>query len=93
GNYAAPVRSYVRQLFEDRGLPPGYDRPKLPPVDFDVRNPDYLRRSVRTLWAEVQSAAPVNYGRWKEMEPMLAALRAAADDDRWRFAPDDEGDA
>jgi hypothetical protein len=102
GNYAAPVRSYVRQLFEDRGLPPGYDHPKLPPIDFDVRNPDYLRRSVRTLWAEVQSAAPVNYGRWKELEPMLAALRAAADDDRWRFAPGeyrwrfapgDEGDA
>ena len=93
GNYAAPVRSYVRQLFEDRGLPPGYDDAKLPPIDFDVRNPDYLRRSVRTLWAEVQSAAPVNYGRWKELEPMLAALRAAADDDRWRFAPDDEGDA
>ncbi len=93
GNYAAPVRSYVRQLFEDRGLPPGYDRPKLPPIDFDVRNPDFLRRSVRTLWAEAHAAAPINYGRWKELEPMLAALRAAADDDRWRFAPGDEGDA
>jgi hypothetical protein len=93
GNYAAPVRSYVRQLFEDRGLPPGYDYAKLPPIDFDVRNPDYLRHSVRTLWSEALSAAPINYGRWKELEPMLAALRAAADDDRWRFAPDDEGDA
>ena len=89
GDYGGAIRGYVREMFEDRGLPRGYDDPRLPPVEFDVRNPDFLRQSVRTLWAEVCSNKAVTYGRWKELEPMLGAVRAAADDDRWWFTPDE----
>ena len=90
GDYAVPVRAYVRALFEDRGLPTGYAADKLPPVEFDLRNTDFLKGAIRTLWAEARSDKPINYSRWKQLEPLLAGVRAAADDDRWRFVPPDE---
>lgn len=90
GNYGPPVRAYLRQLFEDRGLPAGYNGDWPPRFRFDLKNKDYLRRAVTTLWAEMTAAGPISYGRWKELEPLLLAARAAADDDRWWIEhPDD----
>lgn len=87
-DYGPVVRSVVRQLFQDRGMPAEYTGDKLPPLDIAVRRPQFLRDSILTLWAEVRSTAPLTFGRWKQLEPLLAAVRAAADDDRWRFADD-----
>jgi hypothetical protein len=84
-DYGPVVRPVVRQLFQDRGLPAEYTGDKLPPVDVDVRRPEFLRDAIRSLWAVLHTTSPVGYGRWKELEPLLAAVRAAADDDRWRF--------
>jgi hypothetical protein len=84
-DYGPVVRPVVRQLFQDRGMPAEYTGDKLPPLDIDVRHPQFLRDSIRTLWAEARSAAPITFGRWKQLEPLLAAVRAAAEDDRWRF--------
>jgi hypothetical protein len=92
-DYGPVVRPVVRQLFQDRGMPAEYTGDKLPPVDIDVRHPQFLRDSIRTLWAEVRSAAPITFGRWKQLEPLLAAVRAAAEDDRWRFADPTPRDA
>ncbi len=84
-DYAPVLRPVVRQLFQDRGLPGEYTSDKLPPLDFDVGRPQFLREAIHSLWAVVRTSAPVGYGRWKQLEPLLAAVRAAADDDRWRF--------
>ena len=43
--------------------------------------------SVRRLWEEANTDVPLAYSRWKELEPILAAVRSAAEADRWRFAP------
>jgi hypothetical protein len=86
GNYGPPVRAYIRQLFEDRGLPAGFaaDAAGWPPkFVFDLKKKDYLKRAVTTLWAELAATKPINYTRWKELEPLLTAARAAADDGRW----------
>jgi hypothetical protein len=85
-DYGPALRPVVVQLFQDRGLPGEYTGDTLPPLDIDVRRPEFLRDAIRSLWEVVRSAAPVGFGRWKQLEPLLAAVRAAADDDRWRFA-------
>lgn len=85
-DYGPVLREYVRRLFQDRGLPAEYTASKLPHADIAVRNPKFLREALAGLWAVVNSSAPVSYGRWRQLEPLLAAVRAAADDDKWRFA-------
>lgn len=93
-DYGPVVRPVVWQLFQDRGLPGEYTGDKLPPLDIDVRRPQFLKESIQTLWAAVRSTTPIGFGKWKQLEPLLAAVRAAADDDRWRFvAPSPRDDA
>jgi hypothetical protein len=92
-DYGPVLRPVVRQLFQDRGLPGEYAGDKLPPLDIAVGRPQYLREAIHSLWAVVRTSAPVGYGRWKQLEPLLAAVRAAADDDRWRFVAPSPRDA
>jgi len=92
-DYGPVVRPVVLQLFQDRGLPGEYTGDKLPPLDIDVRRPQFLKDAIHSLWAVVRSPAPLGYGKWKQLEPLLAAVRAAADDDRWRFVAPSPRDA
>lgn len=92
-DYAPVLRPVVLQLFQDRGLPGEYTGDKLPPLDIAVGRPQFLREAIHSLWAVVRTSAPVGYGRWKQLEPLLAAVRAAADDDRWRFVAPSPRDA
>ena len=92
GNYTDVVREYLRELFAERGLgpPPGADPPKkMPAVEATGRDAGAIRGHLRILWdvAFAASPRPVTYSRWKELEPMIDAVRRAADDGRWRFAP------
>lgn len=92
-DYGPVVRQFVRQLFQERGLPSEYTGHTLPQVEIDVRRPKFLREAIHSLWAVVRTTAPIGYGRWKQLEPLLAAVRAAAADDRWRFVPPSPRDA
>jgi hypothetical protein len=92
-DYGPVIRPVVLRLFQDRGLPVEYTGDKLPPLDIDVRRPQFLREAIHSLWAVVRTTAPIGFGRWKQLEPLLAAARAAADDDRWRFAAPSPRDA
>lgn len=92
-DYGPVVRPVVLRLFQDRGLPVEYTGDKLPPLDIDVRRPQFLREAIHSLWAVVRTTAPIGFGRWKQLEPLLAAARAAADDDRWRFVAPSPRDA
>lgn len=93
-DYGPVLRPVVLRLFQDRGLPAEYPGDKLPPVDIAVRRPEFLREAIRSLWGVLHTTAPVGFGRWRQLEPLLAAVRAAADDDRWRFvAPSPRDDA
>lgn len=92
-DYGPVVRPVVLRLFQDRGLPAEYTGDKLPPLDIDVRRPQFLREAIHSLWAVVRTTAPIGFGRWKQLEPLLAAARAAADDDRWRFVAPSPRDA
>jgi hypothetical protein len=92
GDYSVPVRAYIRQLFEERGLPPDYQGEWLPRFRFNLRNRDFVKQAVTTLWKEMNSNKPINYSRWKELEPLVTAARASADDNRWWIElPTDEG--
>lgn len=93
-DYGPVLRPVLLRLFQDRGLPVEYPGDKLPPVDIAVRRPEFLREAIRSLWDVLHTTAPVGFGRWRQLEPLLAAVRAAADDDRWRFvAPSPRDDA
>jgi hypothetical protein len=93
-DYGPVLRQVVLRLFQDRGLPAEYPGDKLPPLDIAVRRPEFLREAIRSLWGILHTTAPVGFGRWRQLEPLLAAVRAAADDDRWRFvAPSPRDDA
>lgn len=88
GNYTDLVREYLREMFVARGLtlPPPRT---MPAVEVSGRDAGAIRSHLRILW-EVAFAAkpkPISYSRWKELEPMLDAVRHAADEGRWRFAP------
>ncbi|MCU0703788.1 MAG: hypothetical protein MUF18_07405 [Fimbriiglobus sp.] len=92
-DYGPVVRPLVRRLFQERGLPAEYAADTLPPLDIAVPRPKFLQDAIRTLWAESRATAPIGYGRWRMLEPLLAAVRAAADDDRWRFVGPTSRDA
>ncbi len=84
-DYGPVVRQFLLKLFRDRGLAGEPASNTLPPVEIDVRNPQFLRDALQTLWAELRGTTPVGYGRWRQLEPLIAAVRAAADDNKWRF--------
>ena len=90
GDYAEYVREYLRDLFAARGLPapPNGTAPKDLP-DVRVLGPDAkaLKAHLRILWEVAYGPSkPVPYSRWKELEPMIDAVRRAADEGRWQFA-------
>ena len=60
------------------------------PVTALAANRSELKRMIRELWDEafVFIGEPLPYTRWKEIEPALAAVRAAADADLWQFRAD-----
>ena len=88
GNYTVVVREYLRDLFAERGLPDAdtdgwRDMPR-------VTGPDAkrLKNDLNVLWnvAYSSTARPVTFSRWKEIEPMLEAVRESALEGRWQFA-------
>jgi hypothetical protein len=89
GDYTALVRDYLRELFAVRGLPPQPTPAPRKPPPVSVRGPDakLLRYHLRILWdvAQGRDDRAIDYSRWKELEPMIDALRRAADENRWRF--------
>ncbi len=89
-NYGPVVRGYIRELFAERGLPKDFAGDTLPALEFAVPKPDYLRKALATLWAEQARIKPLSYARWTELEPLLASVRAAANDDAWRFSPPED---
>ena len=88
-DFRAPFCEYVQLLFAERGYPEGYRGDRCPKIETSSRNRQYLIDSVRRLWTEAvgQAELPMPYTKWKELEPILAAIRSAAEADRWRFAP------
>lgn len=89
GDYGAVVREYLQEMFVAQGLPATADQPrKLPEVRVKGPGSTTLREHLRILWdvAFGPRPRPVSYGRWKELEPTIDAVRRAAADGRWRFA-------
>lgn len=88
GDYTRPVREYLDDLFARQGLPAGeYRHPrKVPPLAVAGADARAIRGNLRILWGVAYGPEPVSYSRWKELEPMIAAVKRAADDGRWRFA-------
>lgn len=88
---------FVKLMFLERGYPADASNDRCPKIESDLKNRRHLLESVRRLWTEaiVRSKKPLGYTQWKELEPMLAAVRSAAEANRWRFAPrpDSEGAA
>ncbi len=89
GNYTDYVREYLRGLFAERGLPTPTPKParKLPPVSVSGPDAGAIRGHLRILWdvAFGPHPRPVTYTRWKELEPVIDAVRRAAAEGRWRF--------
>ncbi len=87
-DFRKPFTEYVLLLFRERGFLGGFADGRRPKIEAAGRNRSYLIDSVRRLWDEVagNAAKPLAYTKWKELEPILAAVRVAADADRWRFA-------
>ncbi len=83
-----PIREYVRLIFANQGLPVGQVTRKMPRVEVTGPGAPQLRQDLRDLWnlAFFGEGKPINFARWKEMEPMIEAVRRAADRGRWRFA-------
>lgn len=96
-DFRALFSNFVNLMFLERGYPADAEQDHCPKIESDLKNRRHLLESVRRLWAEAntRSGKPLGYTQWKELEPMLAAVRSAADADRWRFAPrpDSEGAA
>ncbi len=88
-DFRKPFTEYVLLLFRERGFLGSFADGRRPKIEAAGRNRSYLIDSVRRLWDEVagNAAKPLAYTKWKELEPILAAVRVAADADRWRFAP------
>ena len=87
-DFRKPFTEYVLLLFRERGFRGSFTDARRPKIEAEGRNRSYLIDSVRRLWDEVagNAAKPLAYTQWKELEPILAAVRVAADADRWRFA-------
>lgn len=85
---SGPVREFVRLVFAGQGLPPGPPPRKMPRVEVTGPGAPRLRDDLRALWEVAFPARPVplNFARWKELEPVLDAVRKAAAAGRWRFA-------
>ncbi len=96
-DFRALFSNFVNLMFLERGYPADAGSDRCPKIESDLKNRRHLLESVRRLWAEAntRSKKPLGYTQWKELEPMLAAVRSAADANRWRFAPrpDSEGAA
>ncbi len=100
-DFRAPFAEFVKLLFHERGYPEGYRGDRCPKIEAEGRSRAHLLDSVRRLWTEahLHADAPLAYTKWKELEPILAAVRSAAVANRWRFAPgpvlrtDSEGSA
>lgn len=88
-DFRAPFTEYVLLLFRERGFLDSDVGGRRPKIEATGRSRQYLIDSVRQLWDEVADNAdkPLAYTKWKELEPILAAVRSAAEADRWRFAP------
>ena len=89
-DFRAPFAHRVRAVFAARGLPAGYGARRLPPVTYRGRGDrERLGRDIRDLWdaAARDESVPLSYVEWKDLEPVLADVHAAAAADRWRFAP------
>lgn len=86
---SGPVGEYLREMFRARGLPADAVGGKMPRVEVNAGRAPELLADLRTLWgvAFPSGPAPLNFARWKELEPMIDAVRRAADRGRWRFAP------
>ena len=83
-----PLREHLRNLFARWGRPGG--GPDLPPVESAGGPADrrLLLAKLRKLWEIAHGEVPVAipFVRWKELEPMIESVSAAADAGRWRFA-------
>ena len=89
-DFRAAVAHGVRALFAAQGLPAGYGRRRLPPLQYCGRSDrERLGGDIRDLWdaAARDEAVSLSYAEWKDLEPVLAEVHAAAAADRWRFAP------
>jgi hypothetical protein len=89
-DFRAPVALRIRELLTERGLPDGFPRRRLPPLDFRSRGDRAkLQHLILDLWdvAARDEALPLSYSEWKDWEPILAEVHAAAAAERWRFAP------
>lgn len=88
GNYTDVVREYLQELFFAHGLPNPAPR-RMPQVETSGRDRKTLLEDLDTLWdvAFGQDRMPILYSRWKELEPMIDAVRRAAENGRWRFTP------
>ncbi len=89
-DFRAAVAYGVRALFAAQGLPAGYGRRRLPPLEYRGRSDrERLGGDIRDLWdaAARDEAVSLSYAEWKDLEPVLAEVHAAAAADRWRFAP------
>ncbi len=95
GDYGEMVREYLQELFASHGLPVPVTKPVRRKPDVRVRGPGSttLREDLRILWEEAfgPRPQPVDYARWKELEPIIDDVRRAAAEGRWRFA--ETGDA
>lgn len=88
GDYTRPVRDYLDELFIRQGLPadgPRHPR-SVPAVTASGPDARAIRSHLRILWEAAYGPGGVTYSRWKELEPMIAAVQRAAGDGRWRFA-------
>jgi hypothetical protein len=94
GSYTDVVREYLQEMFTSHGLPTDLLQPahRLPAVHVTGPGNTTLREYLRILWGVAFGThpGPISYARWKELEPMIDAVRRAADEGRWRFA--DTGD-
>ena len=89
-DFRAAASHGVRALFAAQGLPAGYGRRRLPPLQYRGRSDrERLGGDIRDLWdaAARDEAVSLSYAEWKDLEPVLAEVHAAAAADRWRFAP------
>ncbi len=88
-DFRGPVAHRIRSLFAARGLPAGYAGRRLPSVEYRGRGDrERLGGDLRDLWDVARDeGVPLPYSEWKDLEPVLAEVHAAAAADRWRFAP------